>query len=111
MSELNPNADSGSLEPLISEFAGDPDMDELVEFFTGEMQDRINALRSAWEASDHDQLRGLAHQLKGAAGGYGFPTITETAAELEGAIRAGEAEVSALQEKLEALILLCKRAS
>lgn len=98
-------------QPLLSEFAGDAAMTELIEFFTSELQDRMKAMHAAWVVGDTEQLRRIAHQLKGAAGGYGFPSITESAAELETILQAEEAEVSAIREQMEALIELCRRAS
>jgi HPt (histidine-containing phosphotransfer) domain-containing protein len=103
--------DAASLEPLTSEFAGDPDMDELVQFFVGELRARVTALRESWDGGDRRQLQRFAHQLNGAAGGYGFPAITSAAGDLEQALLAEEAELSDLQEKVEALIQLCRRAA
>ena len=101
-----------SIEPLVSEFASDRDMADLVEFFISELQSRVGAMRDACQSGDAARLRGLAHQLKGAAGGYGFPSITQSAAELESAlVDATEGETSAVAEKTEALIALCKRAA
>ena len=104
------NDSNAPIEPLASDFASDADMAELVEFFVGELQDRINALSGAWQSSDMTQLKTLAHQLKGAAGGYGFPTISETAAALESSLLAQESDTSVLNEKLDALVHLCRRA-
>jgi HPt (histidine-containing phosphotransfer) domain-containing protein len=56
-------------------------------------------------------LREIAHQLKGAAACYGYPSITESAAELERNLMAEEAELSALAEKVEDLLTLCRRAA
>ena len=71
----------------------------------------MDNLTRAWQEGNSAQLRKLAHQLKGAAGGYGFPTITASAAELETLLDAGMAQTSAFAEQFEALIALCKRAS
>ncbi|MCH7808918.1 MAG: Hpt domain-containing protein [Planctomycetes bacterium] len=40
-------------------------------------------MHDAIEKSDFEALRGAAHQLKGSGGGYGYPILTELAAELE----------------------------
>ena len=37
------------------------------------------------QAKDFNRLKMLAHQLKGAAGGYGFPALTEAARKVEAA--------------------------
>jgi HPt (histidine-containing phosphotransfer) domain-containing protein len=97
--------------PLVSEFAGDPDMRDLIEYFLGELQQGVQQLANAWAAENLSELRTLSHQLKGAAGGYGFPSITACAAEVESLLKAGEAEAAQLAEKLEQLIALCRRAA
>ena len=105
------NSVSGDQSPVVSEFAGDTDMAELIEYFITELKDRIGRLENAWVVGDHERLRQVAHQLKGAAGGYGFPAITHSAADLEFSLTAEQAELSCLAEKVEALISLCKRAT
>jgi HPt (histidine-containing phosphotransfer) domain-containing protein len=104
-------ADHGREAPLRSDFADDPDMGELIEFFLGELDDRVMAIRTAWEAGSCTDLRVLTHQLKGAAGGYGYPALGAVAAEIEAILKAGETEVAALSERVEALIGLCRRAA
>lgn len=99
------------LPPLTSEFAGDAELTELVEFFVAEMDARIGDLQSAIESDDLSSLRRLAHQLKGAAGGYGFPVIGDAAADVERSILGDEADISAIRERAEDLITLCRRAS
>ena len=86
-------------------------MAELIEYFLSELKDRVGRLEHAWMLGDHERLRQVAQQLKGAAGGYGFPTITNTAADLEFSLTSEQAEISALAEKVEALISICKRAT
>jgi len=97
--------------PLLSQFANDKDMAELVEFFVGELQERIGALSEAWKSGDRVRLKSLAHQIKGAAGGYGFPSITHSAAALEVALRAQESELTSAGQKLDELLELCRRAA
>lgn len=69
--------------PIRSAYADDPDFQEvLVEFMAG-IQERPAMMRALFEAGAIDDLRVLAHQLKGAGGGYGFPGLSTAAAELE----------------------------
>jgi HPt (histidine-containing phosphotransfer) domain-containing protein len=98
-------------EPLLSEFSGDQDMAELVELFVEEMGERIASLERLWNENEIDDLCVIAHQLKGASGGYGFPSITQAAAELEGQIKQGCEAKDELRESFEQLLRLCKRAS
>ena len=110
MGESLPTPGNVSLEPLKSEFAGDEEMMELVEFFVSDLREKIEAINEAWQSEDGTRLRRLAHQLKGAGGGYGFPTITEAAGDLEHDLIDNQMRLSAVNEKVEALILLCRRA-
>ncbi|NUQ64204.1 MAG: Hpt domain-containing protein [Pirellulales bacterium] len=97
-------------EPLYSTLANDPDLAELVVFFVDEMPGRIACLLEKLAQEDWDGLRRLAHQLKGAAGGYGFETITEAAADVESAIRESRPE-DEIRRYLEELVELCSRAT
>ena len=107
MSNHSPEASSGS--PLISEFADDPDMIELVEMFVDEMPQRVSAIERAAQQADLATIAGLAHQLKGAAGGYGFGTITDAAAVLEQQAQASE-KIDEVHASIDALLSLCRRA-
>lgn len=98
-------------EPLYSEIGGDTDMKQLVEFFVAELQVRIDSLKNAYGSNDAGELKTLAHQLKGAAGGYGFPSISECAATLEQGVITNEGDVSGLKAEVDALIDLCRRAA
>ena len=104
--------DSGfdAAAPLKSEFAGDADMADLIEYFVSELSDRVAGIEAAFGGGDERRLREIAHQLKGAAACYGFQSITDSAADLEQAM-AEEAELSALSEKVEDLVVLCRRAA
>ncbi len=97
--------------PLVSEFAGDAEMAELIEYFLGELQNGVDSMTSAWQQGDTAQLAKLAHQLKGAAGGYGFPSITHSAADLESLLASQQFDATCVTEKVEALITLCRRAA
>lgn len=97
--------------PLYSTLQNDPEMAELIEFFLDELNHRVESLNKAWTSSDADNLRVIAHQLKGAAAGYGYQCITDAARELESGLDQREADLSSLTEEIESLILLCKKAA
>jgi len=96
--------------PIHSEFADDPDMCELTEAFLEEMEGRIDTMERAWKDGETASLGRLAHQLKGAGGGYGFPTISEAAGRLEAAID-GCKQIESIEYELMALLDICRRAS
>lgn len=95
---------------LVSELADDPDMVELVEMYVSELPERIAAIEQSLADEDLSTLARLAHQMKGAAGGYGFPTITSAALELEMSAKAQE-ELEAVTGHVNAIADLCARAS
>ena len=78
-------------------------MMEIVREFVSELPDRVAALEACVESGDMAKLQTLAHQLKGAGGGYGFPQITEAAARLESDLKGG-AEVGAIKDSLGLLV-------
>jgi HPt (histidine-containing phosphotransfer) domain-containing protein len=98
-----------AIEPLHSTFADDPDMSDLIELFVQEMPQRVDALRQAIARRDIDTIVRLSHQLKGAAGGYGFDVITDVAREVERQARVVD-DVAAVKRRVDDLILLCSRA-
>ena len=89
---------------LVSEL-NDDDLFEIVEMFTGELPDRINAI----EERDLDSLGMLAQQLKGAGGAFGLPTITDAAKLVESSVNANEG-LDTIAERIRALGDLCSRA-
>ncbi len=91
---------------LLSEFADDPDMSELVDTFTAGLPAQAKRLEDAFDANDREAVRRLAHQLKGSAGGYGFPSITTAAARLEQEARDG----ATLSQALADVCDQCRRA-
>lgn len=98
--------------PLRSEFASDPDMMELVELYVEDMPERIAAMRTCWETADGEELRRLAHQLKGASAGYGFPSVGEVARELETVLKEDPAvELERIRREFDALVDECSRVS
>ena len=99
--------------PLVSTLASDPDMAELVQFFVEEIGERIETIQTTAQTNDIAGLRTVAHQLKGAATGYGFEPISQTASELERLIDVTEPPTVTqdILQQVDDLIALCKRAS
>jgi len=96
-------------EPLYSTLGGDPDLATLVEMFVDEMPQRVKTMRDCFEAGDLDGLQRAAHQLKGAAGSYGFHEITHEAAALERAVREGRSQQD-IAAAVESQAAICQRA-
>jgi len=101
---------SSSNTPLLSDFSDDPDMLELVEMFVDDMPSRISALEQAFGSGDIGEISRLSHQLKGAAGGYGFGSITDAAAEVE-SLAKSQSKLDQIKGSVDELLTLCRRAS
>jgi PAS domain S-box-containing protein len=68
--------------------------------FAAELPRMVGDITAAAAAADWERVRSLAHQMKGVAGGLGYPDLTELGARIEvaaagGADRAGIAELLA----------------
>ena len=95
-------------EPIYSSLGTDSDLGEIVEMFVNEMPDRTANLIARREAKNWEELQRTAHQLKGAAGSYGFDQITPAAANLEASVRDAQPEEQ-IDAALKALLDLCNR--
>ena len=93
---------------VYSVFAGDAEMHEIIGMFVDELPKRTMAMQSALNAGNLDQVRILAHQLKGSAGGYGFASLGDAAALVESAIKEG-CEANVVRSRIGTLISLAAR--
>jgi HPt (histidine-containing phosphotransfer) domain-containing protein len=75
-----------------SPLAADPDLCDLVESFVGEVGKRVAALEECTAQRDWGNVSRLAHQIKGAAGSYGFHDVTPFARQLEQAAKGTDPE-------------------
>lgn len=111
MSEEHRQNPAPRRSPLTSSFAHDDEMAGLVEAFVDQVQERIDALRDAFEIGEDRTVHALLSEIRGGGSGCGFPEIAACAAEMQHTLEAGEAESSALSERLEELVDLCRRAT
>ena len=105
-----PSQDAAAVAMIRSEFADDPDMTELVDYFVQEMPDRVATLAECWRDNRLADLRQLAAQLRASSGGYGFPGVTEAAAKLERSLE-DQSDLETIRAEVESLIDLCRRVS
>jgi len=90
-------AAGGADGPIVqSELADDPELADILGEFVAGLPERVQAMRNALAHNALEELRRSAHQLKGAAGGYGYPSLTQAARGLEAAAKAGDAETARL---------------
>jgi len=101
---------------IVSQYANDPEMAELVELFITELPTRVKALQSAWQAGEVNDLTRMTHQLKGSSAGYGFSSIGDAAGALEQRLLSlrdcdSESAIEGLSAEFRKLVELCARAS
>jgi HPt (histidine-containing phosphotransfer) domain-containing protein len=71
-------------DPIESELLlGDSSFADIVDNFVEGLGGRLRSMFDAIRAVDFEGLRNAAHQLKGSGGGYGYPILSQQAAELE----------------------------
>lgn len=95
--------------PLVSTLAGDVEVADLVLEFVGDLPNRSSAIADAAKSGDWTMLRRLVHQLKGAAGSYGFSSITDAARHIEEAA-SSSTRSDHLDDSIRRLAALCQRA-
>jgi HPt (histidine-containing phosphotransfer) domain-containing protein len=66
----------------------DRDLEDLIPKFINNRHIDLAAMREAVARADYETIRGVAHCMKGAGGGYGFDGITAIAADIELAAKA-----------------------
>ncbi|MBI1189701.1 MAG: hypothetical protein GC200_03345 [Tepidisphaera sp.] len=109
------NTPNGQRPPLRSTLSGDPEMLELVEMFVADLSRRREAIRAAMEGRRADDLKRLAHQLRGASASYGLKPLGDAAGRVEDAIKRLEgrdaAELERVRAEVDELIEMCDRAA
>jgi HPt (histidine-containing phosphotransfer) domain-containing protein len=81
-------------------------MSDLVGIFIDSLGERLVQIESAVEHHDFDSLERMTHQIAGAAGGYGFPSITVSARKVENMIRDNK-KVDSILGAADSLSKLC----
>ena len=79
---------------------------KIVTQFVAGLSERVTRMEDAIRAADFAALQFAAHQLKGSGGGYGYPILTERAAQLERYARNQALEQCV--QAIEALKAICE---
>ena len=90
----------------MSKLMSKPGTAKLVERFVAGLPQRIAAIQEAAAKADWNQVKVLAHQLKGAAGGYGFAAVSQSASRIEAAVNAN-ADAAQINPHVTTLAQLC----
>lgn len=87
-------------------FMDDLEMNTIIDEFAQGLSEFMEQVEAAQAKKDFKELAGLAHQMKGAGGAYGYPRLTEESAELEKAAKASDEK--AARGILDALAATCR---
>jgi HPt (histidine-containing phosphotransfer) domain-containing protein len=94
------------MKAIVSQYADDAGLAPIIKEFVSCLSDRTTAMRDHLSSGNFPDLERLAHQLRGAGGSYGYPTLTGLAEALEEAARARDGERG--QKVLSELEALCE---
>ena len=100
---------SADTSPIFSRHKGDSEMRPLLTEFTRGLASYIDELRDANAQGNYDSLESISRRLKGAGQGYGFPVISEQAAELLGSINGDTVEIDVIRIAANELIAILNR--
>ncbi|HMB96207.1 MAG TPA: response regulator, partial [Tepidisphaeraceae bacterium] len=93
---------------LRSGLANNQKFKKVLERFVGRLPQRVEEMQRLLNEKDLENLGRAVHQLKGAAGGYGFPEITSAAGEAMNRIRL-PATIEQISEQVEQMISLIRQ--
>jgi HPt (histidine-containing phosphotransfer) domain-containing protein len=104
----SPAPAAASDAPLRSAVDDDPVVLEYLPEFVGQLPAQVSAMEALLAEQDLATLAKHVHQLKGSGGLYGFPQITDAAAEAERRVKEHE-PLEAVRQGVEALVKLVRR--
>ena len=94
-------------KPQYSTLADDPDLGDLVDQFVCELPERTQLLERGVESGDWEQVRRVAHQLRGALGSYGFHALSQLAGRVD-TLLATRADSGRVMQAIEELLGGCR---
>jgi len=97
-------------EPLISDFQSDSSMVPMINEFIESMPAEIRVLEEVMLKENMEELELATRALKGRAGGFGYPTISDAAGVVESAIQSDSSQVKIIKNHLNELVHLCMQA-
>lgn len=95
------------IETIASQFGHNKDMLYSIESFLQQIEHNIEHMRQAAVANDIQTVQSLCEQLKLDGRQYGYPSLTQTAAEVISVLEKSNAVIQSCDE-LDHLIILCQ---
>jgi HPt (histidine-containing phosphotransfer) domain-containing protein len=85
------NNSQDNMQPIKSIYADDEVIAEILPDFVRNLPNYVDKIRAATGQGDRLAAARVCHDLKGSAGGYGYPQISALAEELEVTLKSGGA--------------------
>lgn len=95
-------------EPIYSRLGDDSELADILDLFVDEMPARVDKIIRQLDDGNWEELRRTVHQLKGAAGSYGFEPISASAKVLEDSLYDNAPEEQ-IRDAVRELVSLCGR--
>jgi len=89
---------------VFSLWRNDPDYADLLPQFVEELPSMRTTLLEFAKVCDFENVKREAHKLRGSAGGYGYPGLSELAGQLEDTCKTSARDSNAILEDLDELI-------
>jgi len=102
----HPLAARGDDDRKIESELDDDGLAEVIDQFVASLPNQLDNMRQALAHNHFEELQRLSHQLKGAGGSYGYPSLTDAARALEDA--AADADTEAANLALKEMADLCR---
>jgi signal transduction histidine kinase/CheY-like chemotaxis protein len=94
------------LDSLAAQLHASSEFNQLVQTFLANLPNSLNLLKQALHQQDRSQVGDLAHSIKGSAGSFGYPKLTELAGTLE--FNAKQADFNDIQHHLDIFECECQ---
>jgi HPt (histidine-containing phosphotransfer) domain-containing protein len=108
--DLEPSTGQSASGVLFDGLLDDATVDELVEEYAETLSIKAEAIEKALSTHDLESLAGLAHELKGVAGMYGFSRVSEKALSVR-QLAAETDDPGQLEAAVAELAKLCREAA
>ncbi len=92
------SAEDESQTKIFSRYHNNKIYQDIIIAFVREFDQRLDDIEGHMDRSDWEKLGFCLHQMKGAAGSYGYPLLSELATEMEVLLAQGQLDCLALQE-------------
>jgi len=101
---------TASIAPVHADPEVDDELLELMLDYQAGLPSLTSRIERMWTSQSLEELKTITHQVKGSAGGYGMPSLSNVAGQLESALRK-ESSLESIQASFEELIDELQRSS